>query len=372
MLGVEKADSMTPEQAINAALHKIKNKRMTSDMVGVVKKMLALAREVGIKIDMSMVPKSVSEAVVGYKDFVRLKATHDGTTPALVDEDDLPGPNSQDDAPSAQKIASDSLEGQNHVVTTHGSSLGGSNAQHQRRKVLYKTEDITSADFKVNPDTGRKYRAHRINFANSKDGGAPVQGDNGSNGSPSKKSPIILHKASQPMMKPVKEEVDGGEDFDMSEEEMDRLANGIETVDHIIDVYDEDELGLVDDETGESIKEEVEEHAEVLNEVLSRMERMRSRIRFARTASKRERRIKIVLKTRSTSKTINKRARRLAINMMKQRMFKKPAAQMTVSEKERADRVIATRKAVIDRLAMKLAPRIRNIEQARLSHSTQK
>ena len=58
---------------------------------------------------------------------------------------------------------------------------------------------------------------------------------------------------------------------------------------------------------------------EVINEVLSRMERIRAKTRFARTQAKRERRTKIALKSRSDNTTINKRARRLAINLMKQR-----------------------------------------------------
>jgi hypothetical protein len=110
-------------------------------------------------------------------------------------------------------------------------------------------------------------------------------------------------------------------------------------------------------------------NTEILSEVLSRIERMKAKIRFARTAPKRERRMQIALKRRSDTKTLNKRARRVAIALMKQRIMKKPAAQLTVSEKERVERMLASRKAVIDRLAMKLTPRVRKIETDRLSHS---
>ena len=55
---------------------------------------------------------------------------------------------------------------------------------------------------------------------------------------------------------------------------------------------------------------------------------------------------------------------------MKQRLAKKPLAQLSTAEKERIERTIQKRKAIINRLAMKLAPRVRKIENDRLTHST--
>ncbi len=327
MLGVDKAESLSPDQAVNAGLRNVKNKRMTPEMIGVVKKMLALAQEVGIKVNPAMVPQAVTEDVVNpdstynaakdvlrYKDFIKLSKMNKGNIP------------NEDVDPTEV----------GHSLQTNND---GDDDHLRRMKVRYKTEDVASADYKVNPETGRKYRAHKIEFANSgmKDKLEPEAG--------------------------LKEE----NDVDFTEADIDSMVNVVDDVDDVLDAYEDDELVVVDVDTGEVIKEEVE--LVELNEVLSRMERMKARVRFARTAAKRERKVQLALKRRSSSATINKRARRVAVNLMKQRLMKKPVAQMTVAEKERAEQLIARRKVAIDRMAMKLAPRIRKIENDRLSHS---
>jgi hypothetical protein len=155
-------------------------------------------------------------------------------------------------------------------------------------------------------------------------------------------------------------------DSEFSDKDIDDMVNTVNHEDDILDLYDDNEYILVDAETGEEIKEEVDESA--LNEVLSRAERMRAKMRFARTKSKRERRMMIALHSRSNTSRLNARSRKMAIKLMKQRMAKKPLSQLSVGEKERIERTIQKRKAVIDRMAMKLAPRIRKIENDRLSH----
>jgi hypothetical protein len=168
----------------------------------------------------------------------------------------------------------------------------------------------------------------------------------------------------------IKEE-DEKED-DISDDELDKMVNGIENEDDILDAYEDDELAMIDDETGEEIEDDEEDkvNEEALNEVLSRAERIRAKVRFAKTKSKRERKIKIALKRRSNTATINNRSRRLAVKLMKQRIAKKPLNSLSVSEKERLEGIIQRRKAVINRLAMKLVPRVKKIEQDRLSHRT--
>lgn len=139
------------------------------------------------------------------------------------------------------------------------------------------------------------------------------------------------------------------------------------TDDDYLEAYDDEELAIIDDETGEHI-EDIKE--EVINEVLSRAERIKAKMRFAKTQSKRERREKIALKMRSSNKVINKRARRLAVNLMKQRLARKPLSKLSVAEKERIERTIQKRKVVLNRIAMKLVPRVRKIENDRLTHKT--
>ena len=91
-------------------------------------------------------------------------------------------------------------------------------------------------------------------------------------------------------------------------------------------------------------------------------------MRFARSEAKRERRTAIALKTRSNTATLNKRARRLAIVTMKKRLARKPLDKLSVAEKERIEATIAKRKNVIDRIAMRLVPRVKKIESDRLTH----
>ena len=161
-------------------------------------------------------------------------------------------------------------------------------------------------------------------------------------------------------------------ELDLTDEEIDHIINTTPD-DEFIDEYEDDEFGIIDPETGEEYDEEecactMEE--QTILEVLSRTERMRARIRFAKSKAKRERKASIALKTRATSKTTNKRARRLAIKLMKKRLLRgRDANKISIGEKERIERVIQRRKQVIGRVAMKLVPRIRAVEKARLSHS---
>jgi nicotinic acid mononucleotide adenylyltransferase len=172
------------------------------------------------------------------------------------------------------------------------------------------------------------------------------------------------------------EETESEED-DLDDDEFDDEVNSMSEPEHIIDAYDDEELAVVDDDSGEELlgmheykdeddKEEVKE--EVILEAIGRMERIRRAQRFARTKSKREVRTKIALRKTSNMTTINKRSRRLAVSMIKKRMLRKDPATASVQEKERIERFLQTRKAVVDRLARRVAPRVRQIEKARLQH----
>lgn len=132
--------------------------------------------------------------------------------------------------------------------------------------------------------------------------------------------------------------------------------------------YCDDDMAVIDSETGEEINDE-EFKEEALMEVLSKLERMKAKARFARTKGNRERKIQIALKKHSSNDVINKRARRLAIKAMKRRLLRgRDINSMSVAEKERIERTLSKRKAVIGRIAMKLTSRVRATEKARLSH----
>ena len=161
------------------------------------------------------------------------------------------------------------------------------------------------------------------------------------------------------------EEKEAREEEDaMTEEDIDDIIKSISDED-ILDTYDDDELKVVDDETGETL----EESSEIL-EVLSRAERMKARVRFAKSKVKREIKARLALRRRSNNKTFANRARRAAIKAMKLKIAKKPLSQMSVAEKERVERLVAKRKKAIDRIALKLTPRVKQIERDRLTHKT--
>jgi hypothetical protein len=162
------------------------------------------------------------------------------------------------------------------------------------------------------------------------------------------------------------------EEDDVDDKEIEAMIGQLSD-DDIMDDYDEEELGLVDDETGEEIPKSDEEDSldeQAIMEVLSRIERMKAKFRIRRTAAKRERATKIALKRYSNTATINKRARRLAIKLMKQRLLRgRDVSKLSVGEKERIERTLEQRKAVIGRIATRLVPRVRKVEKARMSHS---
>jgi hypothetical protein len=157
----------------------------------------------------------------------------------------------------------------------------------------------------------------------------------------------------------------------LSDKEIDDIVKPVDTLEDIIDAYDDDEIHMVDEE-GKHVKP-IAEDVEGINEVLGRLARIKAGIRFAQTSSKRERRIKIVLHTRSTPSRINHRARVMAIKLFKARIMKKPLANLSIPEKERLEQILA-RPAVVrnlSRIALKLAPKIRAIENNRLHPNTQ-
>ena len=153
---------------------------------------------------------------------------------------------------------------------------------------------------------------------------------------------------------------------ELNEEDFDEEISQIEDLQHIIDAYDDSELVIIDEETGEVLEEVDAVTEDALNEVLGRMERIRRKQRFARTKSKREIRTKIALKKTSSMPVLNMRAKRLAITMIKKRMLRKDPSKASVQEKERVEKFLASRPQLVQRLSRRLVPRVRQVEKARL------
>lgn len=157
-------------------------------------------------------------------------------------------------------------------------------------------------------------------------------------------------------------------DLDITDTEIDSMVESVSD-EEIEELYEESDLVLVYEDTGEEVESHPEEHKLDLMEVLSRQERLKGKIRLRKTAAKRGRSTKLALKRFSDSKTINKRARRLAIKLMKKRMLRgRDPSKISVGEKERIEKALAKRKDVINRVAQKLVARVRKVEKSRMSH----
>lgn len=164
-------------------------------------------------------------------------------------------------------------------------------------------------------------------------------------------------------------------EYNFSDEELDDIIKSVDHEDDISDLYDDEDFHVIDEETGEEITdlEYIDDiHESVLMEVMSRIERLRAKTRFMKSKTKRSAKMKLALKRPSNAKKLLKKARLLAIKRLKEKMLKKPLAQFSVVEKEKAEKIIAKKGNVIDKLAIKLVPRIREIEKKRLSAQNNK
>lgn len=156
--------------------------------------------------------------------------------------------------------------------------------------------------------------------------------------------------------------------FDLTDSEIDAMVESVSDED-IESLYEENEILLVYEDTGEEVEHHPDEAKIDLMEVLSRQERLKGKIRLRKTAAKRSRSTKIALQRFSNPQTINKRARRLAIKLMKKRILRgRDPSKVSVGEKERIEKMMAKRKDLINRIAQKLVTRIRKVEKSRMSH----
>jgi hypothetical protein len=334
MLGVDKVeDTGNAELLVNTALRRIKSKTLNPEALKIVDKMLQLANQVGIQYDTNLIPQKLTqEDVVNtksnyniakdklrYKDFKKLNAMTSGNC-------------EQHNKPGHTLVEPEATETLRKQKVKHHL---GENAPVDVSKVNHAGDEPHDEEWE---DTGI-CPVHNVRHGEE---GCEHTRD-------------VLEK-----------------ELDLTDEEIDHIINTTPD-DEFIDEYEDDEFGIIDPDTGEEYDEEecactMEE--QTILEVLSRTERMRARIRFAKSKAKRERKAAIALRTRATTKTTNKRARRLAIKLMKKRLLRgRDYNKLSVGEKERIERVIQRRKPVIGRIAMKLVPRIRSVEKARLSHT---
>ena len=301
-LGVE-SDSSSPEELINKALKTLSKNPLKSDSLKILKNMLSTATEAGIMYDKKLMPALVKEDSSKLVSSPKVKKV---TNPSEVhpsdDDEDDEGGPSDDDSDNMQN-AHGHLDHESKGANRVGSTIEPNGNNDSLRRMKI------------------KYKLH---------------------------------------------EEDSEED-DISDDELDDMVDKLSDED-ILSTYDDDELHIVDDEGTHvaHVKDLDGMNESYLTEVLSRMERIKAAIRFKQSQGKRMRKMKIALHTRSSPQRINHRARNAAINALKAKLARKPLSQLTVQEKERIERIVAKKKKLIDKTAMKLVPKIRKIENARL------
>jgi phosphopantetheine adenylyltransferase len=383
MLGVENPESMSdPDLLVDAGLRKLKSRTLNPDSVAIVKRMLDLADDVGIDYDEKLLQSKLQEEEA-MQNILKFREFHK----------------------------------KDHL-------------RKMKRNYQLGEGEMDTSDYKLSP-SGKKVRAHRIKVGEelnkeeteiqeagpfSYGAKKPRKGSVAYNAMMKRKEqeknykPIepkdqmvgtakVVTKTNEDLDIPVleneemwaqrvidEEEInkealplhadaqfpEGSEDFEeMTDEEIDAIVNSMTDEDILEHGYDDEELAVVDADTGEEIEIDDENNLDPvkesnLMEVLSRIERIKAKARFKRTEAKRERRLQIALRKTSDTKTINNRARRMAIKTIKQRLAKKPLNKLSVAEKERLEQRIQRMKPVLNRIAMRMAPRVRRLERDRI------
>jgi hypothetical protein len=157
------------------------------------------------------------------------------------------------------------------------------------------------------------------------------------------------------------------EEFELSEQEIDLMIEEIPE-EELLGLDEHTEWDLVYEDNEEVIPPHPEENQIELLEVLSRQERLKGRIRLRRSQAKRTRTTKINVHRYANPQTINSRARRLAIKLIKKRMLRgRNPSKVSVGDKEQIEKQLAKRKDLVNRVAQKLVVRVRKVEKARMS-----
>jgi hypothetical protein len=356
MLGVENPESMTnPDQLVNTALRKLKSKTLNTDSIAIVKRMLDLADDVGIDYDEKLLQSKLQEEeamlnILKFRDFHKkehlrkMKRNYQLGEEEQIDE-------------ISQKLAGDYYGA---ATKKHIEKVGIKKDMYGRIEKDMGKQRKAGVDRAMDRVTGARKTNEELDIPvleNEEMWAQRVIDEEEINN-----NALPLHADAQ---FPNSEE-----DFEeISDEEIDAMVNSMTDEDIMEHGYDDDEIAVLDADTGEEIELEDEEDTvqeAALMEVLSRLERIKAKVRFRRTEAKRERKLHLALKRTSNSQTINRRARRMAIKALKQRFARKPLAKLSVAEKERLEQRVQRMKPVLNRIAMRMAPRVRRLERDRI------
>lgn len=111
----------------------------------------------------------------------------------------------------------------------------------------------------------------------------------------------------------------------------------------------------------------------VVTESLSASQRSKRRLIFARGKARRRMSMKIALHRQSTPAKLQKRSKAMARRILTKKILHgRKRSQMSAQEKDRLEKMLKTASPTIARIAQRVMPRIRAIEQTRLKHKTKK
>ena len=109
-----------------------------------------------------------------------------------------------------------------------------------------------------------------------------------------------------------------------------------------------------------------------LTEALTQAERIKRSLIMRRNKAKIALRRRMAMKKHATPEVLQKRARKLAIKMLKKRFAKKDVDEMGFAEKQRIEKIIDQKQPLVDRLERKMLPVVRQIERDRYKPSAAK
>lgn len=341
----------TPEELVKAAHEKFKAKDDKSEEVmAAFKRMLAIASSVGIEI-----PPETDDCECGLDESAE-KLNEIAVGHAYIKKMFDPYENRIKHVEVKVVDYTKHLDKPDRVHYTYKGKTHSLAVKVFKSKLIKENTVIPTSDYKLGKD-GRKYPAHRIvikdvekKVEESMDhlDAAPNYSD---------------HEQIDTLPLDFSQKHDD-ELNNISDEELDLLIHTYLNDDDFMNIYEDTDISIIDEETGETL--ENPETSEIINEVLSRAERIKSRIRFHRTASKRERKLKVALNKKSDNKTLIHRARRLAVHALELRLARKPLDTLSLSEKERIEKRIQNAKPILNRLTIRLMSKVRHLEQARL------
>lgn len=163
--------------------------------------------------------------------------------------------------------------------------------------------------------------------------------------------------------------------YDFTDDEIKQAEHEADAVEwhDIIDFYDDDELDFSDltDQDWEPQHGEHDDHPDNqhINEELSAQQRNQKRLAFARTKQRRRMSMKIALHRQSNPAKLQKRSKSMARRILMKKILRgRSKDTLSAQEKNRLEMQLKNAGPILTRIAQRMMPKIRQIEQVRIHH----